>query len=140
MSSSPLVMRYSCRSEPAESVHGSAILLVTVNQSWGETPAWYSVASVTASIVSLVGSHSTPAVLSASDAPALALGSGFASALGEPEGFGVGAGVPPPGRTMMSTTTRITASRPNPTTRRRRQYTLAGWGPTGFFNVDMTQG
>src|SRR4051794_33509759 len=42
-----------------------------------------------------------------------------------------------PGRTTMRMMTTMTATRPRPTTRRRRQYTLLDWGPTGCLSVDI---
>jgi len=51
-----------------------------------------------------------------------------------------GAGVPDPGRTMMSTTTTMTATSTSKSRRRRRQYTDGGCGPTGFLIVDMPPG
>ena len=56
------------------------------------------------------------------------------------EVLGVGVGAPEPGRTTIRTMMSTTASSPRPSTSRRRQYTFAGWGPTGLRNVDMTQG
>jgi hypothetical protein len=59
--------------------------------------------------------------------------------LGFGESVGFASGVEP-GRTMISTMMTMTAIRPSSRSRRRRQYTDGGWGPTGLRSVDMPSG
>src|SRR5690606_17441852 len=126
----PLVMRSSCWVEPRFTSHAVALSLVTRIEIRGCSPAAYVFLSVTGSRRRSSGSH----------AETSAFGELDGDATGSVGGALATGSSPRPGWKMMSRMIVMTAMRPRPTTRRRRQYTLAGCGPTGFMIVDMAQG